>query len=201
VIRLHRLVPVSAAEGPGRRAALWVQGCSIRCVGCFNPHTWNADGGELVSVDELATVIERTSGIEGVTFLGGEPFDQARPLAELGARCRDSGLSVMTFSGHTLERLQGDDIPGARELLAVTDLLVDGPFDAARPDRLRPWVGSTNQRFVFLTDRYRHLEQQLHAIPDRLEVRLHRDGTIWVNGMASASTLQALRADLRAADR
>ncbi|HZI36693.1 MAG TPA: 4Fe-4S cluster-binding domain-containing protein, partial [Acidimicrobiia bacterium] len=45
-VRVLRFLPATDAEGPGRRAALWVQGCSIRCPGCFNPHSWAFDGGE-----------------------------------------------------------------------------------------------------------------------------------------------------------
>jgi anaerobic ribonucleoside-triphosphate reductase activating protein len=195
-LRLARLVPVTEVEGPGRRACLWVQGCSIRCPGCFNPHLWGVAGGRLATVDELTDQVLEVDGIEGITLLGGEPFDQAAPLAELGRRVRGHGLSVMTFTGFRLEQLLDGGRGDHLELLAATDLLVDGPFVKDLPDRRRPWVGSTNQRFHFLTSRYRHLEPELAAIPDRLELRLGRDGSVWINGMASTATLAGLRRDL-----
>ena len=196
MLSVHRLLPYTVAEGPGARAALWVQGCSIRCPGCFNPGTWSAAGGRRLTIDETVSALMADPRIEGVTFLGGEPFDQAPALAAVAGAIRSRGLSVMTFSGHDYETLRREACPGWAELLAATDLLVDGPFVAALTDHSRPWVGSSNQRFRFLTDRYRHLEASLEALPDRLEVRLHRDGRVEVNGMADAATLEGLLADL-----
>jgi anaerobic ribonucleoside-triphosphate reductase activating protein len=145
-----------------------------------------------VEVDDLLEKIVTTSGIEGVTFLGGEPFDQAPPLSALAQSVQDAGLSVMTFSGYEYDTLRRDQRPGWDELLAATDLLVDGPFVRSLPDSKRPWVGSTNQQFRFLTSRYHHLSDELGSIPDRLEVRLRPDGTVFINGMASPAVLNDL---------
>lgn len=193
-LRVHRFLPRTAVEGPGIRACVWVQGCSIRCQGCFNPGTWAATGGQVLEVDRLVEEVAATTGIEGVTFLGGEPFDQAPALAALARGVQDGGLSVMTFSGYEYRVLQREERPGWKELLAVTDLLVDGPFVEPLPDSRRPWVGSTNQRFRFLSDRYSHLADELSSVPNRLEVRLHPDGTVLVNGMASPAVLDDLQA-------
>ncbi len=196
MLSVHRLLPYTLAEGPGARAALWVQGCSIRCPGCFNPGTWSAAGGRLLTVEEAVSALTADARIEGVTFLGGEPFDQAPALAAVARAVRARDLSVMTFSGHDYDTLRREARLGWAELLAATDILVDGPYVAALTDHSRPWVGSSNQRFRFLTDRYRQLEASLDALPDRLEVRLHRDGRVEVNGMADAARLEALLADL-----
>ena len=193
-LRLHRFLPKTSVEGPGARACLWVQGCSIRCPGCFNLGTWGARGGQVVEVGYLLEKIVTTSGIEGVTFLGGEPFDQATPLAALARSVQDAGLSVMTFSGYEYDTLQRDQRPGWDDLLAATDLLVDGPFVRSLPDVTRPWLGSTNQRFRFLSPRYENLADDLGSIPDRLEVRLSPDGAVLINGMASSAVLNDLEA-------
>ncbi|MBA3420826.1 MAG: radical SAM protein [Thermoleophilaceae bacterium] len=191
-LRIHRFLPKTSVEGPGARACLWVQGCLIRCHGCFNPSTWRASGGQVVQVGDLLNRVVRISGIEGATFLGGEPFDQAPALAALAQSVQDAGLSVMTFSGYEYEVLRRADRAGWKDLLAATDLLVDGPFVSSLPDHQRPWVGSTNQQFRFLSSRYRHLADELGSIPDRLEVRLRRDGTVLINGMASSAVLDDL---------
>lgn len=198
-LRLHRFLPRTAVEGPGLRACVWVQGCSIRCRGCFNPGTWPAAGGEVVSVDELAARIVATDGIEGVTFLGGEPFEQAAALAELGRRVRARGLSVMTFTGLVREEVEAAGRAEWDALLSVTDLLVDGPYVEELQDLSRPWVGSSNQRFHLLTDHYADLAGELEAIPNRLEVRVTREGAVHLNGMASRELLSALRRNLDAA--
>jgi anaerobic ribonucleoside-triphosphate reductase activating protein len=82
-LRLNAFLPRTEVEGPGIRAALWVQGCPIQCPGCAVPWTWDEQGGFTVTVDEIATRILASTDIEGVTFLGGEPFMQAKSLAAL----------------------------------------------------------------------------------------------------------------------
>jgi anaerobic ribonucleoside-triphosphate reductase activating protein len=110
---------------------------------------------EIVSPDEVcARVADAKSayGIEGVTFLGGEPFLQADGLAQVAESARALGLSVMVFTGFTLNECRS--LPGGERLLAVTDVLVDGPYEKDRPETHRNWVGSQNQRFHYLTARY-----------------------------------------------
>lgn len=196
MLRLHRFLPFTRAEGPGNRACLWVQGCPIRCPGCFNPGTWSKTGGYNATIEELETRILDASDIEGVTFLGGEPFEQAEALAELGHRVRRAGLSVMTFTGYLLEDIKKSSRPAQHELLGVTDLLIDGPYVRDLTDTSRPWVGSSNQRYHFLTHRYRYLEAELGHIPNRLEIRLHPDGSIFMNGLAPTEMLADMAASL-----
>jgi len=183
LLNLHRIVDVTAAEGPGLRCAVWTQGCSVRCPGCFNPQTWTTRGGFSLSWQVLVARVLAIPGIEGVTLLGGEPFDQPEPLGRFAAAVRSAGLSVMTFTGHVL-----DDLPPS-QLLDSTDLLVDGPFLADRPEPSRPWVGSANQRFHFLTDRY---DESIFTTPNRLELTIARDGAIELNGFATTEVLEAL---------
>ena len=71
-LNLARTLPRSAANGPGERFVLWVQGCPLACPGCWNPDTWAFERRDLRSVEDLAAVILATEGIEGVTFTGGE---------------------------------------------------------------------------------------------------------------------------------
>ncbi len=182
-LNLAARVSSTEAEGPGRRYALWVQGCPLRCPGCCNPHMLAFETAEMVGVDELAAEILDVPDIEGVTFLGGEPFSQAEALADLGHRCRAAGLSVMVFSGYTLERLRRGG-PGWAELLDAIDLLVDGPYLRDRYTTARRWIGSDNQRAHFLTERYRHLDEGADGWdpgPNTLELRL-TGGELTING-------------------
>ena len=147
------------AEGPGHRYALWVQGCPLRCPGCCNQEMLPFVEAEQISANAiLAEVAEVADQIEGVTFLGGEPFAQAEGLAVLAKGVQQLELSVMVFSGFTLEQIHRGN-PHWKDLLNQIDLLVDGPYlqDLATLDRR--WIGSTNQRIHFLTDRYRHLQE------------------------------------------
>lgn len=191
-LRIHPFIPRTRVEGPGTRACIQVQGCPIRCLGCAVPFTWPEDGGHTVDVAQLAEQILREPGIEGVTFLGGEPFAQAGALAEPGRIVKREGLSVVTFTGYLLENLLESGDADTLALLKVTDLLIDGPFQIRNLDTSRPWVGSSNQRYHFLTDRYLHLKDRLTEIPNRLEVRLKPDGRVMANGLATADDLESL---------
>ncbi len=157
---------------------------------------WASTGGFTVEVDELASVIETTPGIEGVTFLGGEPFEQAEALGEIGTRVRAAGLSVLTFSGYEYDVLVNSPRDDWRRLLAATDLLIDGPYDRTQPDHERPWVGSRNQGFRYLSPRYAYLASQLGSIPDGIEVRIASDGQVFLNGMCPTDFLNVMRREV-----
>ena len=151
-LNLHALTPRSAANGPGWRFVVHVQGCALRCPSCFNPHTHDFAPRRLVSPADLAERVLAQPDLEGVTISGGEPLHQISPLTRfleiLRAR---SGLSVIVFSGFTLDEAKA--LSGADRLLALVDILVDGRYvEALRcADGLR---GSCNQRIHLLTDRY-----------------------------------------------
>jgi len=127
LVRVARFLEHTMAEGPGERTAIWVQGCTIRCAGCFNPHLFTAHGGTPTTPAEL---IARALAADttGVTLLGG---------------VRRAGRSVMTFTGYEYADLRrlADSRTDIAALLDATDLLVAGPFQRELVDHDRPWVG------------------------------------------------------------
>ncbi len=194
LLNLASWVECTEVEGPGRRFALWTQGCPIQCPGCCNPHMFDFKPATLVESDEVFGWILAARdryGIEGVTFLGGEPMVQAVGLADVARRCQQSGLSVMTFTGYTLEYLRRHPLPGVEELLRHTDVLVDGPFLQDQPDHERNWVGSKNQRFHFLTDRYGPEIIHDPRYRDGVELRVLSNGKVLVVG--SPFVIQSIR--------
>lgn len=173
------------AEGPGRRAALWVQGCDKRCAGCCNPQFLPLKASTMMpawAVVKQLREAQATHGIEGVTFLGGEPMLQAVGLAAVAREAQVLGLSVMVFTGYTMEELEQLQLPGARALIAATDVLVDGPYVGTSPDHQRRWIGSTNQRVFYLTSRYNSEIEELRVDERDVEVRIGIDASIRVNG-------------------
>lgn len=171
-MRIAHIVPDTEAEGPGRRFALWTQGCALRCKGCCNPELFGAGGTE-VSVDELLARIAATPGIEGISLLGGEPTEQP-DLDALCAGVQALGLTVMLYSGHTRAELD------ERKLLDHVDLLVDGRFDVHQRSDRRRWIGSENQQLHRLTDAYPDDDPRFDA-PQTVEIRFDADGLV-VNG-------------------
>src|SRR5438045_3295305 len=187
-LQVAQIVPCTEAEGPGRRYALWFQGCPLRCPGCCNPEMLPFTGGTPRPVADVLAEVEQTArelNIEGVTLLGGEPLAHAAGAAALARGVRALGLSVMVFSGYTLDEARELPDPAVADLLAHTDILVDGPYDRERPDTRRRWIGSTNQRIHILTDRYR-ADDPCWRQPNTLEVRL-RNGELSVNGFPARS--------------
>jgi len=187
VLRVATIVDDTEAEGPGRRFALWVQGCAIRCPGCCNPEMFAHDRGTAMTVDDVLARIAQATLVEGVTFLGGEPFEQAGELAVLARAVRDRGLTVMTFTGHYVAELRAR--PDAAALLAATDLLVDGPYDRAQPEPPPPlgrrWLGSTNQTMHYLTAAYTPDDPRMRGANT---VEIHwNDGKLIVNGWPSGA--------------
>lgn len=130
-----------------------------------------------------------SAGDEGITLLGGEPFDQAAGVAELAEMAQLSGLGVVTFTGYRLANLRqtGGD---ATSLLAHTDMLVDGPYVAGLPERARALVGSSNQQFIHLTERYGRYEPA--RVSNRVEIRVMDDGEIEVAGYLESDRLAEL---------
>lgn len=178
-------LPCTEAEGPGRRAALWVQGCNKRCRGCCNPSYLQLVERELVSASSVIEWLEsahHAHDLEGVTFLGGEPMLQAQGLAVVAQGAQSLGLSVMVFSGYTKTELNVMQLPGVDQLLRYTDVLVDGPYEASLPEISRRWAGSTNQQFHYLTARYDARIESNGEVERVLEVRLGTDGSVFING-------------------
>ena len=181
-MQIAQVVPCTEAEGPGKRFAVWFQGCPLRCPGCCNPEFLPFKGGETRSADEVSAWVRRSreeNGVEGITLLGGEPFAHAAAGVALASAAREVGLSVMVFSGYVIEELRARPEREVAELLGLTDILVDGPYDRDKPDGERRWIGSTNQRIHFLTPRYRFDGQWRKK--NTLEIRV-RGGEITVNG-------------------
>jgi anaerobic ribonucleoside-triphosphate reductase activating protein len=155
-IVLAARVACTEAEGPGRRFAVWVQGCSLRCPACCNPEFFAREGGESITVAALVEELKFARdllALEGLTVLGGEPSEQADAVAALCQAARALGLGTIVFTGRTHTELQA--LPAMRPLLAAVDTLVDGRFDARRREPVdgRRWIGSTNQQIVHLTPR------------------------------------------------
>src|SRR5436309_1248903 len=148
-LQVAQIVPCTEAEGPGRRFALWFQGCPLRCPGCCNPEMLTFHGGTRRPIADVLAEIQTARDeeeIEGITLLGGEPLAHAACAAALARETQALGLSVMVFTGYTLDEARALPDPAVPELLANTDILVDGPYVRELPDTQRCWIGSTNQR-------------------------------------------------------
>ena len=186
LLTLAQVVPDTEAEGPGRRFAVWFQGCPLRCAGCCNPEFLPFAGGLSTRLSELVEKLDAVPGLEGVSLLGGEPFAHAAGAAAFARAARSRGLGVMVYTGYTLEQIRGLPAP-AGELLAATDSLVDGPYLREQPESDRRWVGSRNQRVHFLSPRYDPADPCWQRA-NTLEIRV-RGAEVAVNGFPAAGAV------------
>lgn len=177
--------------GPGVRFAVWTQGCLRRCPGCMTPESRPVDGGYPVSTQELAEKI-LSSGREGVTISGGEPFLQAEAVTEMIRFVRKkTEIGVIIYTGYTLEELKDSGDESFLALLEECDLLVDGAYVEALNDgkNLR---GSSNQRAIALTERYKDQVSEYGARPAEVEF-FYSEETFSMVGIPSKSLLEQMK--------
>ena len=149
-IRLAGIVKESVVDGPGIRMVVFVQGCTHHCPGCHNENTQDPFGGYLSTVQEVIDQLPSNPLVTGMRFSGGEPFMQAGALAVIGKAAKQRNLSVFTYTGFVFETLleQSRNNPDIAALLAITDVLIDGPFLLEQRDISLAFRGSGNQRLL-----------------------------------------------------
>jgi len=149
-VRVAGYVHNSLVEGPGRQTSAYFAGCTLGCRGCWVPDLHRGEAGTLVPVDRLAdALLDPAHERDGVSILGGEPFQQPDGLLALVQALRARGCPhVLAYSGYTYERLRrmAERQPAVGAVLDEIDVLVDGPYVAALADSASPWTGSGNQR-------------------------------------------------------
>ncbi len=147
-LRIAGLVEESVVDGDGCRFSVFVQGCHRRCPGCHNPETHSFDGGWEIDTGEILRRMRENPLLAGITFSGGEPFCQPRPLLELAKAVHGLGLDVWSYTGSTLEELRSAKDEDISALLDEIDVLVDGEYIEAQRDLTLKFRGSRNQRII-----------------------------------------------------
>jgi len=161
-INIAAEIQESVVNGPGKRYVIWVQGCPFECPGCFNPDFQPFIPNKLVNITTLSRKILSVETIEGVTYTGGEPFTQCEALIILNKILIKKGLSIISYSGYTLDELHQLKNPFVMEFLSQLDILIDGRFLQKYKANLL-WRGSNNQNVHFLTDRYSDFKSKINS--------------------------------------
>lgn len=164
-IKLAGIVRESIVDGPGMRFVVFVQGCPHRCDGCHNMSSWDCNGGYFCDISKIMEQIQKNPLLRGVTFSGGEPFEQAQVLYELGKQIKQINLNLIVYTGYTLEKLKEKSIKNEHinKLLEITDYLVDGKYDKTLSSYELKFKGSSNQRII---DMKKSMEQQKIVLAD-----------------------------------
>lgn len=148
------------ANGEGVRVTLFVSGCTNHCKNCFQPQTWDFDYGQPFTAETEQHILDLLAPgyINGLTLLGGEPFEPAnqRVLVPFLHRVREAypKKNIWSFSGFTYEELTTDGTycrcEVTDEMLSLLDVLVDGRFVEELKDISLRFRGSSNQRLIDL---------------------------------------------------
>lgn len=149
-IRLSGIAYESLVNGPGMRRVFFAQGCTHNCKNCFNPETHDFKGGEERDMDGLIKDTICNPIIRGITFSGGDPWEQADKFAFMAIAFKEKGLSIWSYTGYTYEYILSNKNKrlGWNDLLNNIDVLVDGKFEEEKMQDGLKFRGSTNQRII-----------------------------------------------------
>ena len=194
---IHGFVSGNRVNGPGLRAVVYFQGCTLGCRNCWNPETHVFAGKErsIAEVADLVVSAHQARALDGVTFSGGEPMQQADALLALieSLRERLPGLSFGMYSGYSERELSSGDYWCRSELTrrakqdawgsirAHLDFAVLGRFAAGQPSTLSLRT-SANQKLALFSERYGEPEFE----PQQVEIHIDTQGTVQVTGFPIA---------------
>ena len=144
-LRVLHIVEGTSVDGPGLRTSIYLAGCNHHCPGCHNPGSWDRQGGEDRTLDELMQVIAYNEA--PVTLSGGDPLLQPDGTRALIHRIKtELGYNVWCYTGYTWEEILAD--PVLLSAVSEADVVVDGPYVEAERDISLRFRGSRNQRLI-----------------------------------------------------
>lgn len=180
-MRIYKIIENTKTEGPGNRIALWVQGCSIKCDDCFIKESWDFDKGQDYSLDVLKQYINHKN-VDGITVLGGEPFDQLDALFQILRYSRLINKNTIVFSGYTYEELKKKTKGEYEGIFDFIDVLIDGRYDCNKRDCTRYLIGSLNQSMIPFSEKGKNIIEFFISSKNQVEVRVKTNGSILING-------------------
>ena len=148
-MRYNLIRKMDISDGPGVRVSIFMQGCEFHCKNCFNPETWNFDGGQEFTDDTINEVLELSTPdyIKGLSILGGEPMhptniDGTLRLAK-AFKEKYPNKTIWSWTGFLFDKDLKD-----KEVMKYIDVLVDGQYKDELHDFTLKWRGSSNQRVI-----------------------------------------------------
>lgn len=185
-INVAHIEPESYIYAPEKQFVIWLQGCRIRCEGCWNDKMWSFQKKTHIEIENLIEQIIKIENIKGVTFLGGEPFDQINELLYFVEEIKNRELGVTIYTGYEKNELQTKI---AKKILQYTDILISGRYiEALRNDNLQ-WIGSENQKIDFLSDFYADYQQDN---ANYCEINISESGAITMLGFPDSKLLKSI---------
>lgn len=151
-MRYAKIRKMDISNGEGVRVSLFVQGCSFHCKNCFNPETWDFNGGKDFTTAEVDKIIKLCNKdyIAGLSILGGEPL-HPNNIESVSMLCeyfkfKYPNKTIWLWSGFKYEDILTRE--NNYDIFNYIDVLVDGQFEEDKKDLTLKWRGSSNQRVI-----------------------------------------------------
>lgn len=147
-MRYNLIRKMDISNGPGVRVSIFIQGCSFHCKNCFNPETWDFEGGQEFTEDTINKVLELSDKkeVKGLSILGGEPMHPTNieGTTKLAKTFKEKypEKNIWAWSGFKYEDIKDNDV------FNYIDVLVDGQYKDELHDPTLKWRGSSNQRVI-----------------------------------------------------
>lgn len=144
-------------NGEGVCVSLFMQGCPHHCPGCFNPETWDFNGGLEAPSDLKGQIIKAISenGIQrNFSVLGGEPLclENIHFTDEIISAVRSAypNIKIYVWTGYTMEELYARNDSHTVNILNNINVLIDGKYIEEERDISLPLRGSRNQKIYYI---------------------------------------------------
>ena len=148
---IHSTESFGAADGPGVRFIVFMQGCHMRCRYCHNPDTWKMDGGDEVTADEILKRALRFKPYwgkdGGITISGGEPLLQIDIVIELFKKAKELGINTCIDTAGNPFTKEEPFFSKFEELMKYTDLLLLD-LKEINPARHKDLTGFDNSNII-----------------------------------------------------
>ena len=148
---IHSTESFGAADGPGVRFIVFMQGCHMRCRYCHNPDTWKMDGGDEVTADEILKRAFRFKPYwgkdGGITISGGEPLLQIDFVIELFKKAKELGINTCIDTAGNPFTKEEPFFSKFEELMKYTDLLLLD-LKEINPTRHKDLTGFDNSNII-----------------------------------------------------
>lgn len=147
-MRYNLIRKMDIADGPGVRVSIFMQGCQFHCKNCFNPETWDFNGGKEFNDEVVEKVLQlcKKDHIKGLSILGGEPMNPVNRegTTKLAKKFKEAfpNKDLWMWTGFKYEDLKNE------EVFNYVDVLVDGQYKDELHDPTLKWKGSSNQRVI-----------------------------------------------------
>ena len=148
-MRYNKIRKMDISNGPGVRVSIFFQGCAFHCTGCFNPETWDFDGGKEFNDEVINHILDLCNNdvISGISILGGEPLNpkNIEGSTKLARAFREKypNKTIWLWSGYLFDEYICD-----KEIVNYLDVVVDGQFKIELSNPILHYKGSSNQRVI-----------------------------------------------------